>query len=78
MYEQYYYHLIYCFRVFLEYLESLWNWWVLKIHSFPEIAITIVLVSILVLIVIHVIRSMKVVVHEGPEIHNLIRAIRKK
>ena len=66
------------YYIFLGYLESLWNWWVLKIHPFPEIAITIVLVSMFVLIVMHIKRNVKVTVIEGDEIHNLIRAIRRE
>lgn len=45
-------------------------------NSFSEISITVVLVGILILILAHVKRSMKVIVHEGDEIGNLIRAMR--
>ena len=78
MYEQFYYYMIYWLRFIPGYLLRAWYWWVIKVSSFPEISITVVLVGILILIISHVKRNMKVMVIEGDEIHNLVRAIRRK
>ena len=78
MYEQYYYYMIYWLQLVSGYLLRAWYWWVFWVSSFPEISITVVLVGILILIISHVKRNMKVTVIEGEEIHNLVRAIRRE
>ena len=78
MYEQYYYYLIYWLKFIPGYLLQAWYWWVIKVYSFPEIFITGVFVGILILIISHLRRNMKVMVIEGDELHDLIRAIREK
>lgn len=76
MVEQYYYAFLHVLIELVKLLETTWWKYVDMIHTYPEIAITVLLSSILVLIILRAVRKMKVITHEGTEIHDLIRAMR--
>ena len=76
MIEQYYYVFLHVLIELVKLLETTWWKYVDMIHTYPEIAITVFLSSILVLIILRTIRKMKVITYEGTEIHDLIRAMR--
>ena len=76
MIEQYYYAFLHVLIELVKLLETTWWKYVDMIHTYPEIAITVLLSSILVLIILRTVRKMKVITYEGDEIHNLVRAMR--
>ena len=78
MYEQYYYAVLYQISLISGYLLRAWYWWIFKVNVMPELYLMILGISLLILVLMHTIRNMKVVVIEGDEIHNLVKVINKE
>ena len=78
MTEKYYYAFLHVLIELVKLLETTCWKYVDMIHTYPEIAITVFLCSILVLIILRTVRKMKIITHEGDEIHNLVRAMREE
>lgn len=78
MYEQYYYAVLHELSLIPGYLLRVWYWWVIKVETYPELFIMIIGICLLILVVMRTLRHMKVIVHDGDEIHNLVRAMNKE
>ena len=76
MTEQYYYMGLYILRQLGQMIATIWWRYVDIVHTYPVTAITILLSSILVLIIMSIARKGRVTVIEGNAIHELIRAMR--
>lgn len=82
MTEQYYYYFLWLLRELIQTFKVMlglgWYWWVQKVTFYPELSVVIILFCILFLIAFSIKRRARVVVIEGDEIKNLIKAIYKK
>lgn len=76
MYDRYYYYAIYLLRTVGELAEAYWWQWCRVVYRYDVLFAMFMLVCILLLVILIKIRTMKVITHAGPAIHDFVRAMR--